>query len=415
MLGLPADKCFDRFGRFGPYGFGYDSSAGGSGVGINTEKWGSEDVWGPNGQIDYQAIDEMEGLKWGRVQNQCYEENKIRFETNASISQPGLSKSILPRTAVVIRSWTGFEWNNQTILNFRAMINELSLNSGGEYTVHILLHVKDLAIPIWADEKIYQEVIQYTVPEEFWDIVTLWSEKYMEVIYTTPFGAPFENPSGSGIHGSYRSLHMPLQWFAHQHPEYEYFWNLEMDMRYTGHYYELLDRISQWSKEQPRAGLWERSAKYYIPALHGSWDDFTKLVESENKENEYTSFNRKKYWLGQPLDFPGRQWLKGEVGNRPPSCSGESNSSLCGVGEEADLITLNPIFDPLNSGWVLANDITGYNTSLPIPPRRNVIVAAGRLSKKLLNIMHQEMIQFGHSAFTEMFPPTIALHHGLKA
>ena len=88
---------------------------------------------------------------------------------------------------------------------------------------------------------------------------------------------------------------------------------------------------------------------------------------------------------------------------------------LCGVGEEADLITLNLIFEPLNSGWLLANGITGYNTSLPILPWRNVIVAAGRLSKKLLNIMYQEMIQFGHSAFREMFHPTIALHDGLKA
>jgi len=42
-------------------------------------------------------------------------------------------------------------------------------------------------------------------------------------------------------------------------------------------------------------------------------------------------------------------------------------------------------------------------------------VTAGRLSKRLLKEMHDEMLSFGHSAFAELCPPTVALHHGLKA
>ncbi|RMJ21094.1 hypothetical protein PHISP_08032 [Aspergillus sp. HF37] len=89
----------------------------------------------------------------------------------------------------------------------------------------------------------------------------------------------------------------------------------------------------------------------------------------------------------------------------------------CGVDEPADLITLNPIFDVENCGWVFSEDITEYNIrdDAPLPPRRSTIVTASRLSRRLLNIMHQEKMEIHHSIFTELFPPSIALHYGLKA
>jgi len=31
---------------------------------------------------------------------------------------------------------------------------------------------------------------------------------------------------------------MPMQYFAYQHPEYDFFWNWEMDIRNTGHWYD---------------------------------------------------------------------------------------------------------------------------------------------------------------------------------
>ena len=33
LLGLPEDICFERYGRLGPYGFGYSSKYGGTGTG----------------------------------------------------------------------------------------------------------------------------------------------------------------------------------------------------------------------------------------------------------------------------------------------------------------------------------------------------------------------------------------------
>ena len=423
LLGLRDDVCFERFGRYGPYGFGYDENSGGLGVGSDTEQDGNEEVWQQDGKINYGAINGEDGLNWNQAQAECYDANKWRFQSEASSSiWPTMStKKLVPRSAVILRIYTGFDWSSPTILHLRALITELSLKSGGEYRIHLLMHVKNDKIPIYADEDIYRAVIHENVPPEFRDMVTLWSEKYMKTIYSTPFGKPFapQSPLAGGTHGAYRGLHMSLQWFAHQHPEYEYFWNWEMDIRYTGHYYELFDRLGGFAQNQSRKGLWDRNAKFYIPALHGSWEDFTELVALEHAEdkessNQLGAFEKRGHmWYGHPLDFPDKQWLPDEEFFPPPGCS--TPSPGCGVGEEADLITLNPMFDPNDSGWILAKDLVGYNTSFPIPPRRTSLVAAGRFSKKLLSTMHSEMVYFGHSAFPEMFPATISLHHGFKA
>jgi len=126
------------------------------------------------------------------------------------------------------------------------MINELSLQSGGEYTVHILLHVEDKSLAVWGDPSMLQEVVRQNVPQEFWGLVTPWSERYMEKIYSTPFGPPFENPSPQEIHSSYRSLHMPLQWFAYEHSEYDFSGIGMWIFIILSHYYKFFDRLGTW-------------------------------------------------------------------------------------------------------------------------------------------------------------------------
>jgi len=421
LLGMNEDACFDRYGRFGPYGFGYDLQEGGSSEGMDTENSGSEKVWAEHGQINFRDINPPEGLNWGQAQKVCYEANKDRFNaTKIDKLNKSRSTSLLqrvPRIAVVIRAWTGFEWNQLTILSFRAMINELSLKSGGEYDVHFLMHLKDNSVTLSGHES-HRDIIERNTPFEFWDMVTLWSEKLMEDTYTTPFGPAFDNPSGHGVHGAYRGLHMPLQWFASQHPDYDHFWNWEMDMRYTGHYYEFFNCLDKWSQRQSRQGIWERNAKYYIPELHGSWENFTELVKQENEGAEPTGTPRpygNLTWPAMEVDFPGREWFNETGIPPPPGCDNEEDQSQCGVGEAADLITFNPLFDTDGTAWVFDRDISGYDLNYQIPPRRASLVAASRLSRRLLMTMHEDMLAFGHSAFPEMFPATIALHYGLKA
>lgn len=419
LLGLREDICYDRFGRYGPYGLGYSLRDGGVGEGMDTENEGSEAVWNQTGKIDYHKVD------WGRLQKQCFESNRQRFlgpdeldqddpVTSLKGSQTQLravSKKKIGRQAVVIRTYVGFQWTHLTILNFRAMVSELALRSGGEYDVHFLLHVKDTSIPIWADGETVQSILDMNMPGEFHSITSLWSEDQMRLLYPGYWGESVENPSGSDIYGVYRSAHMPLQHFAMMHPEYEHFWNWEMDMRYSGNYYELFDRLGKWSKKQSREEMWERSERYYIPAHHGSWEEFTQLVHKQ------VEASGRRPVLG-PVLFSGKQSLRSQERGQsflPESCSAGSNTTECGIGEEADLITLNPLFDAQDSGWVFEKDVTGYDLSLPTPPRRCAIVTASRLSRRLLEVMHEETWRQHHSMFSEMFPASMALHHGLKA
>ncbi|KAK2812077.1 hypothetical protein FQN49_008407, partial [Arthroderma sp. PD_2] len=402
LLGLRDDVCFDRFGRYGPYGLGYRKEKGGSGVGLDTESSGNEDVWAHSGQVDYSSMD------WGDAQERCLKANSHRFLHQ----EQQTTDKATDRVAVVLRLFTGYKWTELAKLNLRAMVSELSLKSGGEYSVHLLLHARDKNLPIWTDELAMKELLDSNVPREFHGLVTVWSDAQIRLFYPGAFEKSLEDPSEKDVLGVYRSAHMPLQLFARQHPGYEHYWNWEMDMRVLGSYYELLDRIGQWTRDQQRRLLWERSARYYIPAYHGSWDNFSTSVQLD------TAQSGREPVFG-PVPYAKRKMLQYERRGKPvlpASCAQDQDQKKCGVGEPADLITLNPIFDPEESNWVFANDVTGYADASPSnPPRRTSIITASRMSRRLLETMHEETWRHHRTMFTEMFPATVALHHGFKA
>lgn len=403
-LGLRQDVCFDRIGRYGPYGYAYGAEDGGLGIGIASERRGAHDVWNL-----LQHRQNWTSINWGAAQDRCLEKNQHRFNTSeeAQATKRALIKKKVPRTAFVFRTWTGYEYTPHAILTLRSTINELAIKSGGEYHVYLLLHVRDDSIPIWASDEVAQKVIRDNVPEEFWGITALWSVQQMRMYYPGPFEQTFENPSGADIHEVYRGNHFPLQWFSATHPEYDFVWNWEMDMRYSGHHYEFHNRVGEWAKAQPRRGLWERNQKLWIPSYHGNWTNFTNFVDEETIQN-----GEVPVW--GPVSFPTEHKLDSPPETKPPTSWLKDNFEW-GVGEEADLITFDPIFDPGRSNWVFRDDITGFSLALPIPPRRCAIVTVSRLSRRLLDIMHKETYSEKHSAFPEMWPPTVALHHGLKA
>lgn len=455
LLGLSDDICFERYGRLGPYGHGYSVKYGGTGTGQYGDMEGSETVWegqdGEINQIDYTKVD------WADAQKRCYQANSARFEAKHRLDEPLntfsvidqkkdtlprrdetgtvsnstlASKKLLSRSAVVIRSFDNFVYNEEDILNLRAIISELALGSGGEYDVHLLVEVKDEAKhPIWADTDTYQEHLNATVPEEFRSITTLWSTTQMLMLYQGIFDKFSRGPE-LPVHGSYRGLQMAMQHFAKKHSEYDFFWHWEMDIRYTGHYYNLFSQLDSWTKAQPRKGLWERSGRFYIPSVHGSWEDFKQMVRvqvdmgTKGPEDIWSGIpgvkspteppkGEKPIW-GPERSKESSDWF--EIENDPkPLTSYEKDKYTWGVGEQADLITFNPLFDPESTTWGLGEDITGYNETSGLPPRRACIITASRMSKRLLNTMHRETAFKKHHAFSEMWAPTAALHHGYKA
>lgn len=445
LLNMTEDICFDRYGRFGPYGYGYEIRNGGTGAGLHGDREGAEAVWQSSSQLEYIDYSKM---NWSDAQKRCYDDNKARFDakqtpvaakdaesldgvksTNQTTTSQPTPGPKTARTAVVVRAWDTFVWHEEDILNLRAMIIELSLGSGAEYDVHLLVEVKNEAQhPIWADARAYRMHLKNCVPEEFQGIATMWSQTQMLMTYQgihDDFAAGANNP----VHGSYRGLQMPMQLFSQRHPDYDFYWQWELDARYSGHYYDLFQKIDAWAGEQPRKGLWERSSRYYIPEVHGTWDDFKHMVRVQSEMGVDGANN---IWAGvgdsaksvrqqrvdPPIWGPERpksplDWFEIEADPTPPH-SYEHDKYEWGVGEAADLITLNPLFDPQGTTWLLTNDITGYDMDEALP-RRAAIITASRMSRRLLTTMHRETAFKKHFAFSEMWAPTVALHHGYKA
>lgn len=475
LLALPEDICFDRYGRYGPYGYGYSLRTGGLGVGENGEREGADAVWETVKQVDWHTVD------WAAAQRQCYKSNSDRYKplverearprgfyvgegiqgsrllSRDSVEEPEETKTSnsttteqvkpvgdIGRTAVVLRCWDEFVWREEDILNLRALISELSLASGGRYDVHLLVQVKDDAKhPVWADDDTYRKHINETIPEEFRGIATLWSQTQMLAVYQGIVDLWARGPD-LPVHGSYRGLQMAMQLFAYNHPEYDYFWQWEMDIRYTGHYHDLLSKLENWAKAQPRKGLWERNGRYYVPHVHGSWEDFKQMARVQTEHGTVTADNvwdsipgakltsqtssqitpRGEQSVWGPLrPHDQKDWFEPDSDPVPPTTY-ERDKYNWGVDEDPDLLTLSPIFDPEGTTWGLADDITGYNETSPSdptgstktkPPRRAQIITASRMSRRLLLLMHRETAFKKHHAFPEMWPATVALHHGLKA
>ncbi|KAE8391754.1 hypothetical protein BDV23DRAFT_63277 [Aspergillus alliaceus] len=451
-IGIRDDVCFDRFGRLGPYGLGYSVRKGGIGAGLEGHREGAERVWDEFPPVDFRKVD------WAAAQNRCLATNSHRFRdlpqprSNRFLSmpigardsknmpfetaqnqqeQPQAGTEYLPRTAVIIRTWHDFRYSAEDILYLRSLISELSLLSGGEYTIHFLVHVKDENLQIWSDDETYDRVLKDALPAEFRNLGTLWSERQMALMYP---GLEETWTRGLPIHGVYRSTHMPLQYFAHQHPEYDYYWNWEMDARYTGHWYHFFDKVVSWARAQPRKELWERNSRFYVPSVHGTWEDFKHMVRVQTEIGTNSPNNLWSARPGQDQSPGYRSGLRQQgdksiwgperpnerdifevEGEGIPPTTMEKDRYDWGVGEEADLIVFNPLYDPEGTTWLLRDDVTGYNRENGMPPRRAAIITASRFSRKLLHTMHQEMVHKRHSMFSEMWPATTALHHGFKA
>jgi hypothetical protein len=192
---------------------------------------------------------------------------------------------------------------------------------------------------------------------------------------------------------------MPLQRFSREHPEFDYYWNWEIDTRYIGHHFHFTDQISEWAKQQPRRGMWERNERFFIPSAHGKYEtDFRMEVEKQS---------------GHQVWGPVKVEDVHPLGPTPPVYFAQNDRYDWGVGEEADLITLLPLFDPQGTDWTIARDVWNYKEG-ESTYRRAAIVCQVRVSKRLLDLMHEENLS-GHHMASEMWPHTISLHHGFKA
>ena len=192
--GLDYTHCFDRFTRYSPYGFEEDTDNRGQDKAKREEK------------IDWNKV------KWGQLQNECLSRNVERYE---SVGMPNHTTLWLPtkddtgavddtlhfgaeprksgwwssgasfkqRSAAVIHMEPSMEWTVDTTEYIRSMITELSLHSGAEYEVIILVEVKDASRSIFADPAEYQKTFSKSVPEEFQGNSLLYNRALVEGWY----------------------------------------------------------------------------------------------------------------------------------------------------------------------------------------------------------------------------------------
>ncbi|KAK4217162.1 hypothetical protein QBC37DRAFT_63327 [Rhypophila decipiens] len=372
VLGMDKNLCFERGGRLGQYG-------------LQSRPDGGEFV-------EWSTVD------WGLLQNQCVRKNKDRFGSAAdddSSKVDRVSNETKPRresrTAVLLRSYTGKEYSENDKQAIRSMVTELNLRTGGEYQVYLFVHVKR-PDDIFGDRNAYQFVMQKEVPREFWGMTVLWNDDSVRRMY------PKLDETASKVHNA---QYLSVQKFMHEHREFDFVWNWEVDSRAVGHQYDFVSKLAEFSKRQPRKGLWERNERFYIRDVHGEYDgQFRKTIE--------VLYGNDTVW-GAP-EVAGVTPL----GPKPPTRTPQEDDYQWGVGEEADLITLSPIFNPVNSGWILGGEIWGFGEVGKSLPRRATIITQSRLSRRLLDLMHAEDRSGNHVA-SEMMPQTIALLHGLKA
>jgi hypothetical protein len=198
------------------------------------------------------------------------------------------------------------------VLNLRSILAELAFPTDvrDAYDVHIFY-------VFWSEDTISSQAkkdafLLTRVPREFWSFVTFWSQDDLFRAY------PYIK--GTGIfqrqpHDPYRNEYMPLQiWTAmEQGRQYQYIWNWEHDLRSMGHWRDVLQAIELYAyRQSPSSNLSE----------YGSWQ-VNGLIDLDRS----SEFDR-------------------------ATAPGEAQ-------READLITLNPIFDPRGSHWYWASDIPG--------------------------------------------------------
>lgn len=330
--------------------------------------------------MQYKAEDKWRGIDLWRAQMECLADFTGQSRVNSSseagrsFRPPRLTATDMgaplddTKTVVLLRAYEGYPWDAARTL-VRSMVRELSLETSGEYLVLLLVEVTSTEDDFWNSEDRYEQMLETVVPMEFRGMSVLWSMQQMKEEYQAAFEPQRLTTEGS-VFQSYRSMWLPVQVFSRYHPQITRFINWEMDSHYIGDWLGFFERVQAWASNQPHSGLREQAERFYIQAKHGNWSTFRQGIRD-----------------------PGR-----------PQSSSHPHE---GVGHAADLITLNPQFDPKGTKYVWKDDISGYSSEESTPDTVASIITASILSARLLQRMDNET-QDGRLMASEMWPCTIA-------
>ncbi|KAL8673178.1 MAG: hypothetical protein Q9168_002407 [Polycauliona sp. 1 TL-2023] len=244
-----------------------------------------------------------------------------------------------------------------------------------------------LGRPIFDSDLAYQEALDDYVPREFHKMTILFNVPLLEAWYPK---------AGKHDHAKSQHAHMtqPLQLFSLLRPDFDLYWQVELDVRYTGHHYRHLEAIRQFAEKQPRKLQWERASYFYSPFIHRTWTNFCNRIH-EASEN------------GGVWGAVSTTGITA-IGPDPPTLSAQQDEYEWGVGEPADMINILPTIGRAKLGMMSGNLIKNH-------PERRYSTPLVALSKRLLRAMHHSQITRETQLMPEMLPGSTALQHGMKA
>ena len=368
--------------RYGPYGYGEDTND----YNLTRVNWFAKD--------------------WGRLQDRCMLDRSDRFHGNEflqSDAPPRLrllddKQRLRPHTqatgrqAIVIRTWSSYVYMPEDYWNLRSIITEASLATHGDYTVFLLVDVKHEDGPrIHRDDDFYRQILEQSVPKEFQSIAVLFHQSLQRDWYkkTNTFHPNFQ-------------IMQPFQLFAHFYPEFDHFWQFEMDNRFLGNVGEMLAKFHTFGAREPYKQARERSSWTYMPGVQGTYAEFSSKVNATLKG-------------GATVWGPVETNQTEPIGPKPVVDAVEDNFEWR-VGDDADLLMFTALEEvsrfETHRDWVYKSWRGGFGEDNP--PRFMSAPAQGRASRVLLEAIHTAQHEQGLWVPSEATLPSFALWHGLK-
>ena len=235
------------------------------------------------------------------------------------------------------------------------MLTEMVINRPYDgWDIRILVEIK-LSKGAFISKNLQHEILTPMMPYEFWGLVEFWSEERERAIMPGVV-APMN-------YGFDLSCLLPSQLYSFYHPEYDFVYNWEADLRFLGNYSTFFDTAGEFGKQESINMGMEKYSRWFIPGA--------KATE--------------RFWNRTKDETKGR-------------------------GREADLLTFNAILDIKGSDWFHSPDHADFGDDSPL---RTSIVSLLRMSKPLMKAMTMATVEKEKYMQCEAWPSTVVLHSQL--
>lgn len=294
------------------------------------------------------------------------------------------------RTAVVVRAYSGFAWPPESLWSLRALVAEAALRTGADYAVFLLVHVQDRGRRVFASRESYDAALD-DAPAELRSMTVLWDDELLESWYDKV-----------DEHRTMWQVVQPLQLFARLRPDFDHFWQIELDQRFLGDAGEYLNAVGAFARAEPRKQALERATFVFRAAVYDSYANLSSRVDGANH-------GRSRAW--GPLGIPN---APEHAGPPPPVARPEDEPFRWGVGEPADVVVSSFCADVLQTPWWFFGDWFRSLTAGAATPRWFRPLAVARASRQALLLVHAAQVERGVALPGEAVLPTFAAWHGLK-